>query len=130
MQSLILRNVPKYLLPRGMQVANQTRRKRRRRNNNNYNKGVRRTDNDPLQSYDGENINLDNVDGNNDTGNGGGINDSEFDDPLTGVDDAADDYDDNVTNKSTAGRARWQERHKRGKFSKKFQKKQKDQIGF
>lgn len=112
-----------------MQVANQTRRKRRRRNNNSYNKGVRRTDNDPLQSYSGENVNLDNVDDNNGNGN----EESEFVDPLAGVDDADEEgVEDgsNVVNRSTAGRARWQERHKRGKFSKKYQKKQNAQIGF
>ncbi len=117
-----------------MQVANQTRRKRKRRNNNKYRKGERRTDNDPLQSFDGDNINLDNVqDGNDNNENEGGIDGGAFDDPLAGVDDA--DYDDadddgNVVNRSTAGRAKWQERHKRGKFSKKYQKKQRDQIGF
>ena len=112
-----------------MQVANQKRRKRRRRNNNSYNKGVRRTDNDPLQSYSGENVNLDNVVDNN----GNGDEESEFADPLAGVDDAGDEAvedDSNVVNRSTAGRARWQERHKRGKFSKKYQKKQNAQIGF
>ncbi len=149
-----LKNVPKYLLPRGMQVANQSRRKRRRRNNhsgnrNKYNQGGRRMDNDPLQSYDGENINLDSVE---DGSGGSGVNSSsikdsshnantasaDFDDPLAGVDDADDnDYEEdngddygNVVNRSTAGSVKWQERRKRGKFSKKYQKKQKDQVGF
>jgi len=119
-----LKNVPKYLLPRGMQVANQTRRKRRRRNNNN-NKGQRRVDNDPLQSFDGDNVNLDGVVGEDDKGI------EEFDDPIAGEEEEADSAAiGNIANRSTAGRNKWQEKHKRGKFSKKYQKKEKAQLGF
>ena len=54
------RHVPKYLLPRGMQVAETKKRKRRKvRNRHGGNVGQRRTDNDPLQSYEGGDVNLD-----------------------------------------------------------------------
>lgn len=122
-----LKNVPKYLLPRGMQVANQSKRKRRRRNNKN--RGMRRTDNDPLQSFDGDNVNLDGVTDEN--GEEGGTQDVEvFDDPIEGDGEEEDDMLKNVPNKSTAGRVKWQERHKRGKYSKTYQKKQKNQLGY
>ena len=118
-----------------MQVANQTKRKRRRRNNNN--RGLRRTDNDPLQSFDGNNVNLDNVVDEDTVGAGvaGGSNEevSTFDDPLAGEGEDEEDNNSNmgnVTNRSTAGRNKWQEKHKRGKYSKRNQKKQKAQLGF
>lgn len=119
--------MPKYLLPRGMQVANQSRRKRRKRNNNN--RGTRRMDNDPLQSYDGNDVNLDNVMDEDNAHGGDGIGGDEFDDPLGGeVGDS--NNDEFVNNKSTAGRVKWQEKHKRGKFSKKFRKKEEGKLGF
>ena len=95
---------------------------------------MRRTDNDPLQSYDGDDVNLDGVtdengkDGDNDDAAGGG---EVFDDPFEGDGEGEDGSTfKNVPNKSTAGRVKWQERHKRGKFSKTYQKKQKNQLGF
>mmetsp|Transcript_13452 Transcript_13452/g.16314 ORF Transcript_13452/g.16314 Transcript_13452/m.16314 type:complete len:474 (+) Transcript_13452:167-1588(+) len=126
-----LKNVPKYLLPRGMQVATQSRRKRRKRNNNN--RGLKRTDNDPLHSFDGENVNLDDVAGNTES-EGVDAELSTFDDPMTEGDDESGNEDkdegDDGNGISTAGRQKWQEKHKRGKFSKKFQKKQKEHLGF
>ena len=106
-----------------MQVANQTKRKRRRRNNNN--RGLRRVDNDPLQSFDGDNVNLDGVVDRDDKGVEESTEDLIFDDPME-----EDENLDNVANKSTAGTKKWQEKHKRGKYSKKYQNKQKGQLGF
>ncbi len=103
-----------------MQVANQSRRKRRRRTHNSRGDGVRRTDNDPLQSFDADNVNLDNVidEDNRDASAVGDIESDEVDTSLP------------VTNKSTAGRVKWQEKHKRGKFSKKYRKKEEAKVGF
>ena len=50
------------MLPRGMQVADLNRKRKRRRARNRTD-GRRRTDNDPLQSYDGDAVNLDGVEG-------------------------------------------------------------------
>jgi hypothetical protein len=115
-----------------MQVANQSRRKRRKRKFNNK-RGLRRTDNDPLQSFDGDNINLDGVkdERNEEEMNESGVripDTDEFDDPLG--DGGEDEEVQNVTNKSTAGRVKWQEKKKRGKYSKTYQKKQKSHLGF
>jgi len=110
-----LKNVPKYLLPRGMQVAETRKRKRRKRNGSRN--GSRRTDNDPLQSCEGENINLDGV---TDEGASNPNNDDDFDDPLeSGADE---------NGKSTSGRQAWQQKHGRGKFSKGFKRKEKDGL--
>lgn len=115
-----LKHVPKYLLPRGMQVAklNKKRKKKKARVHG------RREDNDPLRSFDGAgDVDLDDVAGNED-------------DELADFFD--DDGDDEAaskklkkeegklfknardgTGKSTAGRNQWKERHKKGKFSSK-----------
>jgi ATP-dependent RNA helicase DDX56/DBP9 len=110
-----LKHVPKYLLPRGMQVAETKKRKRRRRAGNRS--GVRRTDNDPLQSCDGDNVNLDGV-----AEDGGDTKEDEgFEDPMNsnGDDEAGDDDVGDGNGKSTSGRIDWQQKHRRGKFGKK-----------
>lgn len=122
-----LRHVPKYLLPRGMQVAklNRKRKKKKARVHG------RREDNDPLRSFDGAgNVNLEDVAG----------DDDEDDDLADFFDDDGDDGASNKkqkkgeseskifvnardgTGKSTAGRNSWKERHKKGKFSDKKRK--------
>ena len=126
-----LKHVPKYLLPRGMHVANLNRRKRktRRKNNQNYS-GERRTDNDPLQKFDGD-VDLNGergVDGENDE-------DAAF---AEFMDDGEDIEEDSPKKKpkgdagdqkkvftstrdgtghSTSGRTAWKEKHRKGKFS-------------
>ena len=129
-----LKHVPKYLLPRGMQVANLTRRKKKRLNNNKrgHTGGERRSDNDPLQTFDGD-VNMDGVPcGADDTDN--------RNDPYADFMKDDDDHDLTATKKakidsnntdkvftntkdgtgqSTAGRSAWKEKHKKGKFSSK-----------
>eukprot|EP00560_Eucampia_antarctica_P002803 CAMPEP_0197836864 /NCGR_PEP_ID=MMETSP1437-20131217/30318_1 /TAXON_ID=49252 ORGANISM="Eucampia antarctica, Strain CCMP1452" /NCGR_SAMPLE_ID=MMETSP1437 /ASSEMBLY_ACC=CAM_ASM_001096 /LENGTH=733 /DNA_ID=CAMNT_0043443399 /DNA_START=52 /DNA_END=2253 /DNA_ORIENTATION=+ len=129
-----LRNVPSYLLPRGMQVAEK--KKKRKRRSNRRRDGTRRTENDPLHSHDGSGVTLDGVataEGEQ-TVTGGDetkdMDDSEyFDDGLgNDSDDGADD--DNKKQKtdsesyeglgkSTAGRNKWKERHNKGEYSNK-----------
>lgn len=104
-----LKHVPKYLLPRGMQVAETKKRKRKRRNNNR--RGLRRTDNDPLQSCEGDDVHLDGVAEENDGGDG------EFEDPLEAGEDDFDKGD--GFGRSTSGGLKWQQKHKKGKFSQK-----------
>jgi ATP-dependent RNA helicase DDX56/DBP9 len=120
-----LNHVPKYLLPRGMQVAkaNKKRKKKKARVH-----GGRRTDNDPLQAFDGAGaVDLNNVAGKDDEGDDGMAEFFEDDDDeeepskkkqkpeasgkkiFTGTQDG--------TGQSTAGRNKWKERHKKGKFS-------------
>ena len=89
---------------------------------------MRRTDNDPLQSFDGDNVNLDDVVGENGVESSSPRDDDDgFDDPIEGD---GEETAKNVTNKSTAGRVKWQEKHKKGKYSKTYQKKQKGLLGF
>ena len=137
--SLSNRHVPKYLLPRGMQVAklNKKRKKKKARIHG------RREDNDPLRAFDGA------------MGDAGSARQDGEDDDLAGFfdDDVGDDDDNAVsrkrakgeetesklyastqdgTGKSTAGRQQWKERHKKGKFSgkkRKSEKKRRDPLG-
>ena len=137
--SLSNRHVPKYLLPRGMQVAklNKKRKKKKARIHG------RREDNDPLRAFDGA------------MGDAGSERQDGEDDDLAGFfdDDVGDDDDNAVsrkrakgeetesklyastqdgTGKSTAGRQQWKERHKKGKFSgkkRKSEKKRRDPLG-
>ena len=138
-----LKHVPKYLLPRGMQVANLNRKRKRRKNKKGTN-FQRRSNNDPLQSFNGE-VNLDGV-------AEGGENEDQSD-PFQ---DFMDDGEDNVgpdesskkiktaaekkllfsakdgTGRSTAGRNEWKEKHRKGQFSKKKRKsdyKYKESLG-
>jgi ATP-dependent RNA helicase DDX56/DBP9 len=119
-----LKHVPKYLLPRGMQVAkpNKKRKKKKARIH-----GGRRTDNDPLQAFDGAGaVDLDKVAGKDDDDDGMAEffdDDDDEEEPskkkpkpevsetkiFTGTQDG--------TGQSTAGRNKWKERHKKGKFS-------------
>ncbi len=120
-----LKNVPKYLLPRGMQVAQTKKRKRRKRKGNRD--GSRRMDNDPLQSYDGDAVNLDGVaeEQGEEIDQGEDVEDA-FDDPMA-LDD--DDDDGEGLGRSTAGRREWQKKRGRGKFSKRYKQKHADELG-
>jgi len=114
------------MLPRGMQVADLNRKRKRKRNKNRRD-GRRRTDNDPLQTYDGSDVNLDSVEG-------GGGEDEEFaeffdDGEGEGRKKSADNPEEKVlfntrdgTGRSTSGRSAWKEKHRKGKFSGKRRK--------
>lgn len=120
--SLMRRHVPKYMLPRGMQVAEMNKRKKRRRARSSNRSASRRTDNDPLQSYEGGDVTLDGVAGDADDGVVGGDTNtgtSEQDAKKAKVFvDSADG-----TGRSSSGRNQWKQRHGRGKFSRRFAKK-------
>lgn len=113
-----LKHVPKYLLPRGMQVAETKKRRKRKIKGNRL--GHRRTDNDPLQSFNEDDVNLDGITE--------GVNDDDdnadfgFDDPMD-MNETDDNTGSGPTGRSTAGRNAWQRNHGRGKFSKKYKKK-------
>jgi ATP-dependent RNA helicase DDX56/DBP9 len=120
-----LQHVPSYLLPRGMHVAHPTRRRKKKR----VRRGQeRRCDNDPLQTLE---VDLDDYDG------------IEVDDPQasfwTEEDGTEEDgaqttagkkrpivddvpvfqHPQDGTGATTAGRAVWKEKHRKGKFSSK-----------
>jgi ATP-dependent RNA helicase DDX56/DBP9 len=116
-----LKHVPKYLLPRGMQVANLNRKRKKRRNKNGTG-GARRSDNDPLQAFDGA-ANLD------------GVEDSEKDPFAEFMDDGEEAGNPSKkqkteegerkmvlntkdgTGKTTSGRNAWKEKHKKSQYS-------------
>ncbi|CAB9505028.1 RNA helicase DBP9 [Seminavis robusta] len=125
-----LKHVPKYLLPRGMQVA-KLNKKRKRKKARVY--GGRRTDNDPLQAFDGA--------GDVDLGNVAGAEEEDGLAEFFEDDDGEDDSQmmakkqktgesegklftgaQDGTGESTAGRNKWKERHRKGKFSGKARK--------
>ena len=132
-----LKHVPKYLLPKGMQVASLNK-KRKRKKIRVATEGMKRSDNDPLQGFDG------NVDLNRVKGDGGGDN---GDDPFAEfMDEGGDCGPDNKrqkmdrlynntrdgTGRSTSGRNAWKEKHKKGAFSGKkrlSEKKYKKPLG-
>lgn len=131
-----LKHVPKYLLPRGMAVANLNRKRKKNRNKNSTG-GARRSDNDPLQSFVGD-VNLDGVQGGD-----------EAEDPFAEFMDDGEDSSakkqktgssekqifnntKDGTGRSTAGRNDWKEKHKKGKWSGKkrlSEKKHKKPLG-
>jgi len=117
-----LKHVPKYMLPRGMQVAEMNKRKKRRRARSSNRSASRRTDNDPLQSYEGGDVTLDGIAGAADDDVAAGdtkTGTSEQDAKKAKVFvDSADG-----TGRSTSGRNQWKQKHGRGKFSRRFAKK-------
>lgn len=132
-----LKHVPKYLLPRGMQVANLNRKRKRKKNRGKQGQ-LRRSDNDPLQNFDAE-ANLEGL-------GGEGPTDFDEDMPEFGGDDAGSSTKKQKTSaerkvynntkdglgKSTSGRNAWKERHRKGKFSgrkKRSERKHKEPLG-
>jgi len=120
-----LKHVPKYLLPRGMHVVSIKRRRKRKFKSGG---GVRRTDNDPLQSFDGD-VQLDDIGGGD-----GDQNDSSFQDPMVDENESEPKptkqkvqdkmlLSTSETGSSTSGRKSWKEKHSKGKFSNNRQKK-------
>jgi ATP-dependent RNA helicase DDX56/DBP9 len=133
-----LKHVPKYLLPRGMQVANLNRKRKRKKKGKNLPEQQRRSDNDPLQNFNAD-ANLNGLQGNTATDFEEGMPDfSAVDEEqeakkqkkegetkmLTSTKDG--------TGKSSAGRNAWKEKHRKGQFSgkrRKSEKKHKEPLG-
>lgn len=122
-----LKHVPKYLLPRGMQVANLNRKKRKKRSKMTTG-GASRADNDPLRAFDDQ-VDMEGV----------AMDEDDFDELMDdGEEEEAgrsnkkqkiDDEDRKVfsntkdgTGYSTAGRQAWKEKHRKGKFKGKKSK--------
>ena len=121
---LFFRHVPKYLLPRGMQVADLNRRRKRKRNKSGTGNS-RRTDNDPLQSFDGGDVNLEGVSGSDDAEMPVFTPEEEVNSKRQKRDEDGDKKivtSAQDTGKSNAGRNAWKEKHKKGKFSGKKRK--------
>ena len=112
-----LKHIPKYMLPRGMQVAELHKRRKKRKIRSATSNGERRTDNDPLQNFD-------------DTPDAEGAFDEFFNDgdtagkkkPNPEVEEKIYSSTKDGLGRSTSGRTAWKEQHKKGKFSNKKRK--------
>ena len=117
-----LKHIPKYLLPRGMQVANLN--KKRKKKVKKGTGGQRRTDNDPLQNFDGD-VNIDDLeddDRDEDFADFLEEDDSESKRPKIDSDSKVFADTKDGTGRSTSGRNEWKSKHRKGKFSNKKRK--------
>jgi hypothetical protein len=107
-----------------MEVANLNR-KRKRRNRKGAD-GQRRSDNDPLQSFNDADVNLDGLEGDDEDMPDFSQGDEEQKDAKKRKQDATDKMvftnSKDGTGKSTAGRNSWKEKHRKGEFSSKKRK--------
>lgn len=117
-----------------MQVANLNR-KRKRRKAKKGTGGQRRSDNDPLQSFNDGDVNLEGLDGDDDEMPDFSQQDVERDSKRQKPGDGEKKIFTSTkdgTGRSTAGRNSWKEKHRKGKFSgkkRKSEKKHKQPLG-
>ena len=94
---------------------------------------MRRSDNDPLQSFDGGDVDLGGLaEDNEDMPDFGEADEKETKRQKTDTEKKVFTNTSDGVGKSTAGRNAWKERHKKGKFSKKSRKserKNKEPLG-
>jgi hypothetical protein len=116
------------MLPRGMHIADLSR-KRKRRRNKRRSDGRRRTDNDPLQTFDDGGVDLDDVAAKEDADDFADFFDDGGEDKSTSKRQTSNGESDKVfastrdgTGSSTSGRSAWKEKHKKGKYSGKRRK--------
>jgi hypothetical protein len=112
-----------------MEVADLNRKKRRRKNKRGTG-GLKRSDNDPLQNFDGGEVDLDGLAGDDDDDDMPDFDQTEDnrEEKKQKVDDDEKKLFANTSDglgKSTAGRNVWKERHKKGQFSGKKRKSEK-----
>jgi len=145
-----LKHVPKYMLPRGMEVDEGVGRKKRKKKTRSQRMGAaakkngsreRNKANDPLQNFDGD-VNMDGLlaaDDDNDAMDGADEEEKYFD----GIDDeeemtkeaknqayldSIDGDDGGEYGKSTAGRNAWKKKHNKGKFNRKLQQEKHEHL--
>jgi ATP-dependent RNA helicase DDX56/DBP9 len=135
-----LKHVPTYMLPRGMQVADvsRKRRKKKTRSQRIAASRARNKSNDPLQNFDGD-VNMDGL-VDEDGGDNNDEAEIEEDKFFEGVEDDdevrkaeknqeyLDMMQDEGYGKSTAGRNAWKQKHNKGKFNKKKLQEKHDQL--
>ena len=133
-----LKHVPKYMLPRGMQVADVSRKKRKKKTwSQRIASRARRTDNDPLQNFQGD-VELDGVAGEEEGDKDEELEEDKFFDGVNDDDDKKVskelknqeylDMNDEGYGKSTAGRNAWKQKHNKGKFNRRLQQEKHDQL--
>lgn len=134
-----LKHVPSYMLPRGMQVADVSRKRRKKKTRSQRiaaSRG-RNKSNDPLQNFDGD-VNMDGLVDDD----GGNNEEAEVDEDkfFEGVEEDEevtkaeknqqylDSMQDEGYGKSTAGRNAWKQKHNKGKFNRKKMQEKHDQL--
>lgn len=132
-----LKHVPKYMLPRGMEVAEVSRKKRKKKTRSQrIASRARNKDNDPLQNFDGD-ITMDGLAGDEDGDDEEDVEEDKFFDGVE--DDGADisievknqaflDMEDEGYGKSTSGRNAWKQKHNKGKFNKRKLQEKHDKL--
>lgn len=121
-----LKHVPDYMLPRGMQAVQTNPKRKKRRVRNNRSQAGQGSKKDPLKSFDGD-VTLDGVADGANEGDEENPSDSAFFDGDEGDDSKKRQADDGILGeafdeasdglgKSTAGRNKWKQKHRKGKF--------------
>ncbi len=137
-----LKHVPTYMLPRGMQVA-EVSRKRRKKKTRSQRIAASRADrarnksNDPLQNFDGD-VNMDGlVDDDGDNNEEVDVDEDKFfegveeDEEVTKAEknqQYLDTMQDEGYGRSTAGRNAWKQKHNKGKFNRKKMQEKHEQL--
>jgi len=138
-----LKHVPKYMLPRGMQVNENMGRKKRKKKTRSQRMTKARSErnkaNDPLQSFDGD-VNMEGLlAADADEGEHSKVDDDKFFEQGEDADDEEiiqkakneaylDDAGDDGFGKSTAGRNAWKLKHNKGKFNRKVLRSKHEQL--
>ena len=134
-----LKHVPSYMLPRGMQVADVSRKRRKKKTRSQRiaaSRG-RNKSNDPLQNFDGD-VNMDGlVNDDGDNNEEAEVDEDKFfegveeDEEVTKAEknqQYLDSMQDEGYGKSTAGRNAWKQKHNKGKFNRKKMQEKHDQL--
>lgn len=133
-----LKHVPKYMLPRGLQVDDNIARKRRKKKTRSQKIASRSRNkaNDPLQNFDGD-VNIDGLDRDDDGDNHAedldekffeGVDDDNYQDGKEAKNQALLDLNGDGFGKSTAGRNSWKQKHNKGKFNRKLLQEKHDHL--
>jgi ATP-dependent RNA helicase DDX56/DBP9 len=130
-----LKHIPTYLLPRGMQVAANLHKKKRKRREMPVRRSRdnnKQSNNDPLRNYDGNDINLDGVQGDDDDDDDNmaefwndddeNENDNNKKESTTSEKKIYANTKDGTGRANMSGRKVWQMKHKKGDFSNKKRK--------
>lgn len=136
-----LKHVPTYMLPRGMQVAEVSRKRRKKKTRSqriaaSRAERGRNKSNDPLQNFDGD-VNMDGLVGDDGDDNEAEVDEDKFfegveeDEVVTKAEknqQYLETMQDDGYGKSTAGRNAWKQKHNKGKFNRKKMQEKHEQL--
>merc|ERR1711957_361280 len=138
-----LKHVPKYMLPRGMEVNENVGRKKRKKKTRSQRMTKARSErnkaNDPLQSFDGD-VNMEGLlAADADEGEDSKVDEDKFFEGGEDADDEEiikkaknqaylDDAGDDGFGNSISGRNAWKLKHSKGKFNRNFLREKHEQL--